>query len=189
MALAERVVRTAPKGRAKPRISPPTPAKSGLREYEACAAEIDIELMPWQRAAARYLTAQGADGRWLYREFAAIVARQNGKTKLLVPAVVDRLRSGRRIMHTAQNRELPREVFGIVADIMQGKYKSELRSKPRFANGQEEIRTTNGGLYRIVAPTRGGARGPSNDDVIIDELREMDDYDFIAAAKPTLTAS
>jgi hypothetical protein len=66
---------------------------------------------------------------------------------------------------------------------------AKLRSKPRFANGQEEIRLHNGGHYRIVAPTRGGARGPSNDLVIIDELREMTDHDFIAAAKPTLTAS
>jgi hypothetical protein len=63
------------------------------------------------------------------------------------------------------------------------------RSCPRFANGQEEIKLVNGGRYRIVAPTRGGARGPANDDVIVDEVRELDSFDFIAAAKPTLTAS
>jgi phage terminase large subunit-like protein len=62
-------------------------------------------------------------------------------------------------------------------------------TKPRYANGQEEVRLTNGGIYSIVAPTRGGARGPSRDLVIIDELREMDTWDFIAAAKPTMTAS
>ena len=60
---------------------------------------------------------------------------------------------------------------------------------PRYANGQEEIKMRNGGSYRIVAPTRSGARGPSNDDVIIDEVRELDNFDFIAAAKPTLTAA
>ena len=64
-----------------------------------------------------------------------------------------------------------------------------LRDLPRFGSGQEEIRLRNGGKYRIVAPTRGGARGPSNDLVIVDELREMDTLDFIAAAKPTLIAS
>jgi phage terminase large subunit-like protein len=62
-------------------------------------------------------------------------------------------------------------------------------TKPRYANGQEEIRLTNGGIYSIVAPSRGGARGPSRDLVIIDELREMEAWDFIAAAKPTMTAS
>lgn len=145
--------------------------------------------MPWQVTALRYMTALGRDGTWLYPEFASIVSRQNGKTTLLVPVIVKRLREGRRMMHTAQNRELPREVFGMVADVMEDKYLGELRRRPRFANGQEEILTRNGGRYRIVAPTRGGARGPSNDDVIVDELREMNDFDFIGAAEPTLTAS
>jgi hypothetical protein len=117
------------------------------------------------------------------------VARQNGKTTLLVPLIVQRLLAGQRVMHTAQNRELPREVFGLVADLLVKQHRELLRSAPRFANGQEEIRLKNGGHYRIVAPTRGGARGPSNDLVIIDELREMTDLDFIAAAKPTLVAS
>jgi hypothetical protein len=175
-------------GRSQPRIAPPLPARSSVREFEAIAAELGIDLYPWQRLSGRYINATGPDKTWLYGEVAVVVARQNGKTELLVPHIVGRLRAGRRIMHTAQNRELPREVFGRVADVMQ-RDRSFLRSKPRFANGQEEIRTINGGHYRIVAPTRSGARGPSNDDVIIDEVREMDDFDFIAAAKPTLTAS
>jgi hypothetical protein len=144
--------------------------------------------------SGRYLYALGADDRWLYPEVAELVSRQNGKTKKLVPHIVKRLRMGRRIMHTAQNRDLPREVFSEVAEIM-GAEPGALAVKggrivmPRFANGQEEIRMRNGGSYRIVAPTRSGARGPSNDDVLIDEVRELDSFDFIAAAKPTLAAS
>jgi hypothetical protein len=98
-------------------------------------------------------------------------------------------------MHTAQDRVLPREIFGQVAEIIEGKYSGQLARrggrivKPRFANGTEEIRLANGGIYSIVAPSRGGARGPSRDLVIIDELREMEDDDFIAAATPTLQAS
>lgn len=145
--------------------------------------------MPWQDVAATYIEARGKADSWLFPEVAAIVARQNGKTELLVPHIVRRLRMGRRIMHTAQNRELPREVFGRVADVMQDHYASELRRKPRFGAGQETIEMRNGGRYRIVAPSRGGARGPSNDDVIVDELREMVDYEFIAAAEPTLAQS
>jgi hypothetical protein len=182
------------KGRAEPRVCPPTPARSQVREFTAQAKAIGIDLIPWQKVAARYLTALGRDDRWLYPEIAAIVARQNGKTEELVPLVVQRLRNGKRIMHTAQNRDLPREVFRRVADAMLAHYPDELARMKRapwvrYGSGQEEIRTTNGGTYRIVAPTRGGARGPSNDLVIVDELREMVDWDFIAAAKPTLTAS
>jgi hypothetical protein len=189
VALAERASRNQPKGRTKPRIAPPTPARSRYKELVAVAAEIGIEFMPWQIEAARYLEAVGPNDKWLYPEVCTVVSRQNGKTEILVPHIVRRMRMGRRVMHTAQNRELPREVFGRVADYFMAHHRDKLRSRPRFANGQEEIRLVNGGAYRIVAPSRGGARGPSNDDLLIDELREMVSHDFIAAAKPTLMAS
>jgi hypothetical protein len=176
-------------GSERPRLAPPLPARSSWQELHHQAAEIRIDLFPWQDRAGRYLYALGRGGSWLYPEVAVIVSRQNGKTEILVPHIVKRLRMGRRIMHTAQNRELPREVFGRVADVFEEFYPGELARSPRFANGQEEIKLVNGGRYRIVAPTRGGARGPSNDDVIVDEVRELDSHDFIAAAKPTTNAS
>lgn len=165
------------------------PLRTGVEAFRRQSGEIGISLIPWQDVAGSYLYALDPAGNWLFPEGAVIVSRQNGKTEILVPHITTRLRMGRRIMHSAQNRELPREVFGRIADIFLDHYPSELARRPRFANGQEEIRLKNGGVYRIVAPTRGGARGPSNDDVIIDELREMDVWDFIAAAKPTLNAS
>lgn len=195
MAGTERKRRSAPKpvqGSPTPRIAPPVPARSLVDAYVAQATAIGVDLYPWQRTAARYQNAVRPDGRWLWREACFVVARQNGKTELLVPLIVQRLRMGRRIMHTAQNRELPREVHARIADLMAAHYPDELKHRGRgirFGAGQEEINLTNGGHYRIVAPTRSGARGPANDDVIVDEVRELTDYGFIAAAKPTLTAS
>lgn len=151
--------------------------------------------MPHQDLAGRYIEALGPGDRHLYREVAVIMSRQNGKTELLIPVIVKRLIEGRRIMHTAQDRALPRETFYRVADVMYQHHpelfgsRNGRRSRPRYANGQEEIRLTNGGIYSIVAPSRSGARGPSRDLVIVDEVREMDTWDFIAAAKPTLTVS
>ena len=182
------------RGHAKPRVAPPVPARSDLAGFKSTAEELGIDLMPWQETAARYLEGLGKD-RFLFREVAVIVARQNGKSTLLIPLIVKRLLDGRRIMHTAQDRSLPREVFYRVAEWMWEHHaklfpnRNGRPTKPRYANGQEEIRLTNGGIYSIVAPTRGGARGPSRDLVIIDELREMDTWDFIAAAKPTTTTS
>lgn len=174
-------------GHDRPRIAPPLPLHSKVDEYVTLSHALGIDLMPWQCNALRYMTATDASDRPLYREVAIVVARQNGKTTLLVPYVVAALRKGLRVMHTAQNRVLPRDVFEQVAEILTRA--GVLKVKPRFANGQEVIKTRNGGIYRIVAPTRGGARGPSNDIVLIDELREMEDFGFIGAAKPTLTAS
>lgn len=177
------------RGADKPRLAPPVPARSGLAGYEATAKAIGIELMPWQREAARYITATGPGGKPLYREVAIVVGRQNGKTTLLPPIIVEDLLAGRRVMHTAQDRALPREIFDQVCDIMLDQYRGELKRKPRRANGTEVIETQVGGKYRIVAPSRGGARGPTNDRVIVDEARELTDFDFIAGAKPTLTVS
>jgi len=189
MALAERATRKQPVGRPKPRIAPPTPARSQWRAIHEAAAAIGLQLWPWQDTANRYIYALGPDDRWLYAEVAALVGRQNGKTELLVPHIRWRLHMGRRITHTAQDRRLPREIFIRIAEIMWEHDRGMLISKPRFANGQEEIRLRNGGIYRIVAPTRSGFRGLANDDVIIDEVRELTDHDVIAAAKPTLSAS
>jgi len=186
MALAKRNPRKM-EGHAKPRLAPPRPLKSKGDELVSLAHDIGIDFIPAQQEAARYIEAVNAEGRHLYREIAIIESRQNGKTEMLVPHVVRRLLQHRRIMHTAQNRELPREVHGRVADIFESKYVKLVRSI-RWANGQEEIKLKGGGHYRIVAPTRGGARGPANDDVLIDEVREMVNHDFIAAAKPTTSA-
>jgi hypothetical protein len=186
MTLAPADMAHALEGFIAPRIAPPLPAKSLLDEYRATATGIDLTLMPWQLLASRYLTATGKDG-WTFREVAIVVARQNGKTKLLVPRILMDLRAGKHIIHTAQNRILPRQVFFAVAqqlnktgEIPKGGY--------RQANGQERIDHKSGGSYVIVAPQR-GARGLSADTLIFDELREFEDYEVIAAATPTLTAS
>jgi hypothetical protein len=171
-----------------PRLAPPLPPESrAYGELVAAAKEARIKLLPWQLLAARYAMAtMPRRDKWLWSTFAEVVARQNGKSELLIPRIRRGLKVGERMVHTAQNRSLPREVFERVVDLTPA---SELRRKPRMANGQERIDTWAGGVYRIVAPTRDGARGPSNDLVIIDEARELLDYAFIAGARPTMTAS
>ena len=195
MAMAARAPKSELRGHDGPRIAPPVPARSGIRDLRETAAGMGIKLIPWQDVAGRYIEALGPGGRHLYREVAVLAARQQGKTTLMKPVIVRRLRLGRKIMHIAQNRELPREMFGVIADAIAETDEGLLprrRGKiiwPRYGSGQEEIILTNGGSYRIAAASRGGARGHANDDVIIDELREMETFDVVAAAEPTLTMS
>lgn len=181
-------------GRPTPRLAPPVPARSDLASLIAVAEGMGIRLMPWQESAARYLTAKGKGGGRLYREVAVVVARQNGKTALMKPHIIRSLKAGRRVLHIAQTRELPREMFGVIADALSeepGLFPVR-RGKtiwPRYGSGQEEIKLQNGGSYRIAASNRGGARGQSVDDLLIDELREMIDWSTLSAAEPTLTMS
>lgn len=184
-------------GHAQPRISPPVPARSDIAAFREVAADMGITLMPWQDITARYLTATDSEGLPLYREVCVVVARQNGKTHLMKPFIIQALKAGKRVMHIAQNRELPRQMFKIIADELPEELFLKRRGKggkmhvvwPRFGSGSEEIETANGGAYRIAASSRGGARGVTNDIVIIDELREMETDEVIAAAEPTLLVS
>jgi phage terminase large subunit-like protein len=149
--------------------------------------------MPWQDTASRYLTATGADGKHLYREVAIVVARQQGKTTLMKPIIVRALMAGKRVLHIAQTRELPRVMFSLIASTLDESLFPKRRGKggkmqtvwPRYGSGQEEILLENGGSYRIAASSSGGARGWSIDLVIFDEMREMTSFDPIDAAQPT----
>ncbi len=138
-------------------------------------------MRPWQEYALRVITATDNE-RWKYSEVAIIAARQNGKTKILLPRVMMGLERGERMIHAAQVREISREVLMQLAPILPAGYKM------RQANGQESITSPQGGEYRIVAAQR-GSRGLSADLLIVDELREFEDFDFIAAAAPTVFAS
>lgn len=181
-------------GKTEPRICPPRPVRSDIADFQQTATDMGITLMPWQRVAGKYLMARNADGTRPYREVAIVVARQNGKTTLMKPLIIHALRAGKRIVHIAHDRNLPRKMFDTVADALSGEPDlfPKRRGKviwPRYGAGQEEIVLLNGGSYRIAASRTGGARGWSNDIVIIDELREMESFDVINAAEPTLMMS
>jgi phage terminase large subunit-like protein len=178
-------------GSPRPRIAPPLPLRHDLAGYRETATSLGISPMPWQDTAACYLTAVDADDLWLYREVAVVVGRQNGKTTLTKPLIVRRLRAGRRIMHIAQVRELPRIMFEAIADVLEAEAPElfpRRRGKiiwPRRGAGSESIVLTNGGTYRIAAATSGAARGHDEiDDLLIDELREMESWEVINSAQP-----
>jgi len=189
-------------GHAMPRIAPELPEPSAaFDEYIDAATDLGIDLMPWQQVAAAYLTATrpplhavggkprtwGADDEplWLWVYLCIVAARQNGKTTLLLPYIWAGLRRGERILHTAQNRILPKETFDALDDLVGER--PEVRTVRR-ANGQEFIGMRNGGRYKIVAPNR-GTRGLSADKVIIDEVREQRDMQLQGRINPTITAS
>lgn len=151
--------------------------------------------MPWQVNAAHEIAKIHPDGRWASKDAALIIARQNGKTHFLRLLILTGLFlwDERLILATAQNREVARETFKLVAELIEST--PELRERTeyiRFANGQEEIKIRSlfgdySNRYKIVAPN-GGSRGHSADRVIIDELREQKDFEAHAAIIYTMQA-
>lgn len=155
-----------------------------------------IKPMPWQETAAKYVTAMAGEVV-LFREVCIVAARQNGKTTLTKPLIVKWLEEGKRVLHVAQTRELPREMFRVIAADLDESLFLKRRGKggrmqtvwPRFGAGQEEILLANGGSYRIAAATPTGSRGWSMDRVLVDELLAMDDHEAMRALEPTITAA
>ncbi len=178
-------------GNPRPRLGPPVPARSAHQVIVDRAKAIGQPLRPWQVTATRYITALAPNIGWLYREVATLAARRNGKTTIMRPLIIERLMEGRRIVHAAQDLKLPREMHEEVATIIDEQYREFLPSKRgvKYGVGQESIKLTTGGQYRIVSNSRSGARGMSNDLVLVDEVLELVNMDFVAAARPTTLTS
>jgi hypothetical protein len=173
-------------GSEKPRLAPPMPARSRLTEFTTAARDLGMELIPWQKLFGRYINALAQGDNWLYPEAAGVVSRQNGKTSIIQPHILSRLRMGRSVMHAAQTRELPRRsTFIPLSRQIQRLHTDAII---RRGAGQETIEMSNGAVYSITAATSGGPRGWSVDDLILDELRELEE-DFVGAVLPTMAAS
>jgi hypothetical protein len=186
MAVAAPISRKVLVGREHPRLAPPTPARSQVKDFTATAKSVGLDLMPWQIVVGRYLYASGPGGRWTWPEVAVIVARQNGKTELIIPHILHRLAAGRKVLHAAQTRELPRKMFLRLLPIVETRWPD---AKIRRGGGQESISLpSTGGEYLISAATGGAPRGLTIDDLIVDELREIGE-EFMGAATPTQMAS
>ena len=178
-------------GNATPRIGPPIPARSAHQAIVDRAEELGEPLRPWQVTDVRYITALAPTTGWLYKEVATLAARRNGKTTIMRPIIVEDLINGRKIVHAAQDLKLPRQMHEEVATIIDEQYREFLPSRRgiKYGVGQESIQLTTGGAYRIVSNTRSGARGMSNDRVLVDEVLELTSMDFVAAAIPTVLTS
>lgn len=178
-------------GSTTPRIGPPIPARSAHQAIVDRAEELGEPLRPWQVTDVRYITALAPTTGWLYKEVATLAARRNGKTTIMRPIIVEDLLNGRKIVHAAQDLKLPRQMHEEVATIIDEQYREFLPSRRgiKYGVGQESIQLTTGGAYRIVSNTRSGARGMSNDRVLVDEVLELTSMDFVAAAIPTVLTS
>ena len=159
-------------------------------EVQELMSEIEFPLLPWQSYALDVgLEAEGE--KWAFPDVACAVSRQNGKTGgVLHPRILTgMIRWGEKVLHSAQNRDLPRESFLEIAEAIETHFPDELAGKVRRANGQESIRLRNGGSYKIVAPRQNAPRGLHADLVVLDEIREYRSFEFVSAVMPTLNTS
>lgn len=173
-----------PSGRAEPRLSTEPLRKLTRRTSDGYAVAefardfLGLELLPWQRWWLIHALERDGEG-YRYRTVVTLVARQNGKTTLLKVLALWFMYMGRArlVLGAAQSLDIAREAWQGAVELAEGEpdLASEIETV-RKANGEQEIRLTNGARYRIAAATRSAGRGLSVDLLILDELREHRDW-------------
>jgi len=159
------------------------------------AKEINLNLMEWQKFVCIHGHKVRADGRWHHSELGLIMARQQGKSTLMMLRILTGMYVWGEGLQLASAHRLTTslETFRqIVSHIEQNdKLASEVK-KIRWQHGAEEIELK-GNRRFVVKASNNAARGLSKPETIhLDELREYKDeeawssmrYSMMAAKNP-----
>lgn len=145
---------------------------------------------PWQAYVGDVALEVHASGVPYYRTVGVSIARQNGKTLLVLARIAMELFGrNRTVVYTAQDRVTARRKWEEMARA--------LCSVPSFArrvvhfhtnNGQEELLLDTGSRFLIVTPNEKAGRSLSTDLAVIDEAFAHRTMDVIGAIAGTMAA-
>lgn len=185
-------------GKEEPRIWT-RPLKKLTRETSLGFAFIDfceilgVELLPWQKWLAVHsleIIKEADQWRFRYRYVIVLISRQNGKTffeVLLNIFFLYGLKS-HLVLGTAQNLDTAVETFeDTVSQIEEVPELREILKKVNRGTGKRELFLDTGDRYKVIAATR-KARGLSSDLIMMDELREQQNWDAWGAISKTMMA-
>ena len=189
------------KGSTEPRIfTPPlrelnSKTSLGFAVIDFANDVLDIDLLPWQEwLFIHALEIEGdidGDWRFRYRTVLVLVARQQGKTMMSeILALFFLYALGvNLIIGTSTNLDAAEEVWDGVVDVAESNedLADEIEDIKR-SSGRKTITLSGRRRYRITAANRKGARGKSGDLVLLDELREHQDYSAWSAVTKTTIA-
>ena len=163
-----------------------TPASDAVSNGSRLAQVAELMGLPlygWQRQVADVALERDEFGRYLYRTVGVSVGRQNGKTALAAARIGLELLAGRHVAYTAQDRGMARLKWEATVEMLRPAFGSRFDHERR-ANGSEVL-GLNGGTFRVVTPSREGARGLTLDLVVIDEAMSHS-MELIGALQPTM---
>jgi hypothetical protein len=151
---------------------------------------LGIRLLPWQRWLLLHALELDETGLYLYRIVVVEVARQNGKTLVLLILALWHIYAldSKMVIGTAQ--DLTRSEKSWAEAVEWATENDELAPLiDRINRGHPKVLTLISGCeYRVSAATRRGGRGFTGDLVLLDELREHQSWDSWAAITNTMNA-
>lgn len=156
------------------------------------ATELGINLMEWQRFVCIHGHKVREDGRWAHSELGLIMARQQGKSTLMMLRILTgmfvwgeglQLASAHRL---TTSLETFRQIVGLIET--HPKLEKEVK-KIRWQHGAEEIELF-GNRRFVVKAANNAARGLSKPETIhLDELREYKDEDAWSSMRYSMMAA
>jgi phage terminase large subunit-like protein len=153
-----------------------------------------MPLLAWQRWALVHLL-ETVGGSYRFRTVLVLMARQNGKTTLMQVLALWRMfvdmfdvPTGL-VIGTAQNLDIAEEAWAAAVEMAQGNAELALEiAHVDRSSGKKALRLTRGQRYKVAAASRRGGRSLSADLVMLDELREHQNWDSWAAVSKTTMA-
>jgi len=152
---------------------------------------LGISLVPWQRWLLIHALETLDDGTFRFRTVLLLVARQNGKSTLMQVLSLWRMYidGAPLVIGTAQNLDIAEEVWRGAVDMAEEIPELAAELDQVFKQpGKQYFRLTSGSRYKVQAATRRGGRGLSGDLVILDELREHQNWEAWSAVANTTMA-
>jgi phage terminase large subunit-like protein len=156
------------------------------------ATELGINLMEWQRYVCIHGHKVREDGRWAHSELGLIMARQQGKSTLMMLRILTgmfvwgeglQLASAHRL---TTSLETFRQIVGLIET--HPRLEKEVK-KIRWQHGAEEIELF-GNRRFVVKAANNAARGLSKPETIhLDELREYKDEDAWSSMRYSMMAA
>lgn len=175
-----------------PPLRPLTPETSwGFAVIEFATAVLFIDLLPWQKWLLIHALEVREDGSLRFKYVVVLVARQNGKSTVSkVLALWWIFVCGvRLVLGTAQDLDTAEEVWGDAVEMAEENDElAEMVKRVVRVNGKKSLDLVTGERYKVKAANRKAGRGMSGDRVILDELREHENWDAWGAITKTTRA-
>jgi phage terminase large subunit-like protein len=157
--------------------------------FDELASVLGVMLFLWQRLAADVALEIDPRTKALrYRTVGISVARQNGKTLLVIIRIaMELVRSRHTVVYTAQDRNYARRQWEKHCDWLMAipAFACEVREYTK-AHGRETLKMRNGSEYLIVTPNEDAGRSLTVDLAVIDEAYAQRSMDLIGALTPTM---
>jgi len=154
---------------------------------------LETPLDPWQAFLVVHLGELLPDGRPRFRTVLAIVSRQNGKS-LLARVLILYWMFVEHIpltLATSTDRSYAKAAWRDTCAVAKDNpyLAEELPARPTVEQiGEEELRTTHGAKYKFAATNRRAGRSLTVHRLILDELREHQNYDAWGASTNAMNA-